>query len=60
LVAILGIGGIGKTALSIKLAETIQPQFEYVIWRSLHNAPSVESLLASLIEFLSDYQENAG
>jgi WD40 repeat protein len=57
LVALLGIGGIGKTALSVKLAEQLQDKFEYVIWRSLHNAPSLESLLASLIEFLSNQQE---
>jgi WD40 repeat protein len=57
LVALLGIGGIGKTALSVKLAEQVQDKFEYVIWRSLHNAPSLESLLASLIEFLSNQQE---
>lgn len=48
LVAILGIGGTGKTALSVKLAEQIQHQFEYVIWRSLHNAPTLDSLLNSL------------
>jgi WD40 repeat protein len=57
LIAILGIGGIGKTALSIKLAKKIQSQFEFVIWRSLHNVPSIESLLASLIQFLSNQQE---
>jgi len=57
LVAILGIGGIGKTALSVKLAEQVQPQFEYIIWRSLHNAPSIEALLSSLIQFLSNQQE---
>jgi WD40 repeat protein len=57
LVALLGIGGIGKTALSVKLAEQVQDNFEYVIWRSLHNAPSLESLLASLIDFLSNQQE---
>ncbi len=57
LVALLGIGGIGKTALSVKLAEQLQGRFEYVIWRSLHNAPSLESLLASLILFLSNQQE---
>ncbi|HEY9637437.1 MAG TPA: NB-ARC domain-containing protein [Coleofasciculaceae cyanobacterium] len=57
LVALLGIGGIGKTALSVKLAEQLQGDFEYVIWRSLHNAPSLESLLASSIEFLSNQQE---
>jgi hypothetical protein len=57
LVALLGLGGIGKTALSVKLAEQIQDNFESAIWRSLHNAPSLESLLAGLIEFLSDRQE---
>ncbi|MBD1807174.1 hypothetical protein H6F98_17195 [Microcoleus sp. FACHB-SPT15] len=57
LVAMLGIGGIGKTALSVKLAEQLQGQFEYVIWRSLHNAPSLESLLTNLIDFLSNQQE---
>ncbi|MEC4891790.1 MAG: NB-ARC domain-containing protein [Oscillatoria sp. PMC 1051.18] len=57
LVALLGMGGIGKTALSIKLAQQIQQQFDYVIWRSLHNAPSLESLLATLIQFLSHQQD---
>lgn len=53
LVAILGIGGTGKTALSVKLAEQIQDDFDFVIWRSLHNAPSIHLLLINLIEFLS-------
>lgn len=42
LVALLGMGGIGKTALSVKLAEQLQDKFEYVIWRSLRNAPPVQ------------------
>ncbi|WP_026735542.1 NB-ARC domain-containing protein [Fischerella sp. PCC 9605] len=58
LVALLGIGGIGKTSLSVKLGEKIQEQFEYIIWRSLHNAPSLESLLASLIQFISQQKES--
>ncbi|KAB8315205.1 NACHT domain-containing protein [Tolypothrix campylonemoides VB511288] len=57
LVAILGMGGIGKTALSVKLAQQIQENFEYVIWRSLREAPPVQVLLANLIQFLSDEQE---
>jgi WD40 repeat protein len=57
LVALLGMGGIGKTALSVKLAEQVQDKFEYVIWRSLRDAPPVESILANLIQFLSDEQE---
>jgi WD40 repeat protein len=49
LIAILGIGGTGKTALSIKLAEQLQTRFEVVIWRSLHNAPSLSALLNGLL-----------
>lgn len=52
-VALLGMGGIGKTALAVRSAEQIQDEFEYVIWRSLRNAPLVNDLLAHLIQFLS-------
>jgi len=53
----LGKGGIGKTDLSLKLARGIQDEFEYVIWRSLINAPPVTDILADLIKFLSNHQE---
>ncbi|MBE9001859.1 NACHT domain-containing protein [Nostoc sp. LEGE 12447] len=57
-VAILGIGGVGKTALATKLVQQVQSEFEYVIWRSLRNAPPLESLLAELVAFVSDFQES--
>ncbi|MGE5659559.1 MAG: NB-ARC domain-containing protein [Actinomycetota bacterium] len=57
LVALLGMGGIGKTALSIHLAQQIKNEFEYVIWRSLRNAPPIKEILADLINFLSDQRE---
>jgi len=57
LVALLGIGGVGKTCLSVKLAEQVQDQFECVIWRSLQDAPPINELLANLIQFLSNEQE---
>ena len=57
LIALLGMGGIGKTALSIKLAERIQGKFEYLVWRSLRNAPPILELLADLIQVLSGQQE---
>ncbi|WP_026073177.1 NACHT domain-containing protein [Nodosilinea nodulosa] len=57
LVCLLGIGGIGKTALSVKLAEQVQDQFSYVIWRSLRNAPPLDTLLAELVPFLSGQQD---
>ncbi len=57
LVVLLGMGGIGKTALAAKLAQLLQSDFEYVIWRSLRNAPPPEEILAELIQFLSNQQE---
>jgi WD40 repeat protein len=57
LVVLLGMGGIGKTSLSVKLAEQVKGQFEYVIWRSLRNAPPLKELLANLVQFLSNGQE---
>ncbi|WP_416670725.1 NB-ARC domain-containing protein [Egbenema bharatensis] len=53
----LGAGGIGKTDLSLTLARGIQDQFEYVIWRSLLNAPAINGLLADWIKILSNQQE---
>lgn len=57
LVAVLGMGGIGKTTFSIKLAQEIQDQFEYVIWRSLHLSPSIDMLLTDLMQTLSPTAE---
>ncbi len=67
LVLLLGMGGIGKTALAVKLAQgvtdlgqaesgCVRPPFEAVIWRSLRNAPSPESIVAELIHFFSHQQ----
>lgn len=53
LVAVLGIGGIGKTALAVKVAQQVQGEFNYVVWRSLRNAPPLDRLLTNLIGVLS-------
>jgi hypothetical protein len=57
LVAILGMGGIGKTTLAAKLAQEIQDEFDCVIWRSLRYCPPVNQLLVDLIQFLSNQQQ---
>jgi ubiquitin-protein ligase len=54
MIAILGMGGMGKTALSIALTEEVYPGFDYTIWRSLRRNQSVADLLESLIKFLRD------
>ncbi|MDJ0677929.1 MAG: NB-ARC domain-containing protein [Calothrix sp. MO_167.B42] len=53
LVAILGMQGVGKTCLSVKLAQEIQGEFDYFIWRSLHEQPPLNQLLTTTIDFLS-------
>jgi WD40 repeat protein len=58
LVALLGIGGMGKTALSVKLAQQVKPEFDFLIWRSLRDAPPLTDLLTTLLQFLVTHQEN--
>lgn len=53
LVTLLGIGGIGKTSLAVKLAEQVQDEFKFLIWRSLRNAPPLAELLQEIVQFLS-------
>ncbi|MFN3925911.1 MAG: NB-ARC domain-containing protein [Pseudanabaenaceae cyanobacterium] len=50
LVAIYGMGGIGKTTLAVKLVERICGHFERVVWRSLKNAPPPNALITDLIQ----------
>ena len=59
LIAILGIGGIGKTSLAAKLAQTIYSEFDAVIWRSVRNAPPLKHLLKEIVPFLSQQQDVA-
>ena len=54
LITILGIGGIGKTALSVKLAEQVKDKYDYIIWRSLRDAPPIQEILTNLIQFLGN------
>ncbi|NJL10379.1 MAG: hypothetical protein HC908_10010 [Calothrix sp. SM1_7_51] len=52
LVALLGIGGIGKTSLAVKLVEETQDKFEYIILRSLKNAPPLEKIFGGFNQIL--------
>ncbi|MEO0970077.1 MAG: NB-ARC domain-containing protein, partial [Cyanobacteria bacterium J06639_18] len=57
MVAILGMGGIGKTSLSVRLAKNIEYKFEFLQWISLRDAPPVETVIAQIIQFLSNEEE---
>jgi hypothetical protein len=56
LISILGMGGIGKTALSVALIEQIRGEFEYVIWRSLREPTALENFLPKLFDSFSGQQ----
>jgi WD40 repeat protein/transcriptional regulator with XRE-family HTH domain len=55
-VALLGMGGIGKTSLALTFAQQALPQFAVVLFRSLRNAPPLAALLDSLIRVVSAQQ----
>ncbi|MEB3178744.1 MAG: NB-ARC domain-containing protein [Nostocaceae cyanobacterium] len=57
LIVMLGMGGIGKTSLAIKLGQQIQEQFEFVIWRSLRNSPILGDLIANLLQFFTNGEQ---
>ncbi|MDE5072185.1 MAG: NB-ARC domain-containing protein [Trichodesmium sp. St5_bin8] len=53
LIALLGMGGIGKTAVAAKVATQLQSEFDYIIWRSLRHSPPLKIMLRELISFFS-------
>lgn len=55
-VAVLGIGGVGKTTLAARLVRTCAGGFDLVIWRSLLNAPPLGELLKEWLRILSQQQ----
>lgn len=52
LVVLLGLGGMGKTYLSIRCAQAIQNYFDQVKWISLRHAPPLLELLGNVIQSL--------
>ena len=58
LVTLLAMGGMGKTSLSVKIAEQVQDDFDAVIWRSLRDAPPLSDLLTTLIRFLAPVDQS--
>lgn len=54
LIALLGMGGIGKTSLATKVARDLQGEMDYIFWRSLRNAPPLDKLLTDMVAFLTD------
>lgn len=53
-VALFGMGGMGKTTLTVQLAQQLAEQFDSVVWRSLRNRVPLITLLRTVTAFLSD------
>ena len=56
-ITILGIGGVGKTAVAAKLARSLAERddgpFDQLLWRSLLNAPPLDDLLPEVLRTLA-------
>src|SRR5262245_24562396 len=55
-IAVLGLGGIGKSSLAITLAHQVLAQFDVVVFRSLRNGPPLTELLDQTIRAVSEQQ----
>ncbi|MEA4908169.1 MAG: NB-ARC domain-containing protein, partial [Anaerolineaceae bacterium] len=54
-VSVLGLGGIGKSALAVTLMHHVAEHFQAVVWRSLRDLPTCEILLDDLLQTLAPW-----
>ncbi len=60
IITIFGLSGIGKTALAFQLIQQIKDKFQYIIWRSLNEAPNLAELQANIMQFMNKNQTETG
>lgn len=58
-VSVLGMGGIGKSALAITVMHQVARQFQVVIWRSLRESPSCGAFVESCLQVLDPQAQPA-
>jgi WD40 repeat protein/transcriptional regulator with XRE-family HTH domain len=56
-VSVLGMGGIGKSALVVRTMQQLADHFAIALFRSLRDAPSCETLLKSCLSVLAPEQQ---
>lgn len=57
LITIVGMGGVGKTAIATQITQQLKAEFKYIFWRSLRNAPPLKELLIEFIMLVSEQQK---
>jgi hypothetical protein len=54
LITLTGISGIGKTSLAVQLVKQIKHEFEYAIWCTLDEFPTIDKFQSHLIQLFSN------
>jgi hypothetical protein len=53
LITLTGISGIGKTTLAVQLVQQIKDEFDYAVWYTLDEFPTLEKFQSNLIQLFS-------
>ena len=53
LITLTGISGIGKTSLAVKLVQQIKDEFEYAVWCTLDEFPTIDKFQSNLTQLFS-------
>ncbi|WP_377476637.1 MAG: NB-ARC domain-containing protein [Microcoleus anatoxicus] len=54
LITLTGISGIGKTSLAVQLVKQIKHDFEYTVWCTLDEFPTIDKFQPNLIQLFSN------
>jgi AAA+ ATPase superfamily predicted ATPase len=57
LITLTGISGIGKTSLAVQLVKQIKHEFEYVVWYTLDEFPTIDKFQSNLIQLFSQSEK---
>jgi hypothetical protein len=57
LITLTGISGIGKTSLAVQLVQQIKHEFEYAVWCTLDEFPTIDKFQSNLIHLFSNSEK---
>jgi DNA-directed RNA polymerase specialized sigma subunit len=57
LITLTGINGIGKTTLAVQLVQQIKDEFDYAVWYTLDELPTIDQFQSNLIQLLSNSEK---
>jgi AAA+ ATPase superfamily predicted ATPase len=57
LITLTGISGIGKTSLAVQLVQQIKHEFEYAVWCTLDEFPTIDKFQSHLTQLFSNSEK---